>query len=351
MNIDDVYSVYLTTMPNVQFLREWKNVLFGMLDDTYYFSKVAAPDQYDVLANSSLKSGGESIRGVARFFNQLTIGTDTHIFSISGSTQGSTYPAYAFDQNEVTDEIGIDSHRSIVKADNKLYWYWQGHIVEYNGTKADHISYPIDTILDDMDQAQAQFIVGAAFRGKHEIWWTLRRLTHAVNDRVLKFDHQWKAFILVEGLTTPVLFKSSVSRSEKFLTIDETSRKIYEQNKAASYSFVGVAQSYILELPAMNIPGFSLQWVENWLQFLNNTGNVLVQYRHGDTLRSIQGASYQTAETVAMNADGEYGKMRLGERASWLQVRFTASGVKMELQPPFLVTARQQPSEFTRITP
>ena len=351
MSITDIYSVYLTTMPNVQIVKEWKNMLFGMQGDTYYFSKVAAPDQYDVLANSSLKSGGEGINGVARFFNQLTIGTDTHVFTISGSTQGSTYPAYLFDQNEVTDEIGIDSHRSIVKAENQLFWYWQGHIVNYNGTKAEHFSYPIDTLLDEIDNSKVQFIVGAPYRGKHEVWWTYRRTGQSVNDRVLKFDHQWKAFITVEGLSTPVLFKSSVSKLEKLLTIDETSRKIYVQNQSTSYTFVGTSIAYALEFPAMGVPGMSLQWDQNWLQYLNNTGNMLVKTRTADTLRALQGASYATSETVAMSTDGEYGKMRIGERATWLQLLFESTGTKMELQSPFLVTARQQPAEFVRQTP
>lgn len=351
MNIDDIYSVYLTTMPNVQIVKEWKNMLFGTLTDTYYFSKVAAPDQYDVLANSSLKSGGEGINGVARFFNQLTIGTDTHVFTLSGSTQGSTYPAYLFDQNEVTDEIGIDSHRSIVKAENQLFWYWQGHIVNYNGTKAEHFSYPIDTLLDEIDNSKVQFIVGAPYRGKHEVWWTFPRTGQSVNDRVLKFDHEWKAFITVEGLTTPVLFRSSVSKLEKLLTIDETSRKIYVQNYPASYTFVGTDIAYALEFPAMGLPGMSLAWGQDWLQYLHNTGDMLVKTRTGDTLRALQQASFSTVETVTMTLDGEYGKMRIGERATWLQLRLESTGTKMQLQSPFLVTARQQPTEFVRQTP
>lgn len=351
MSITDIYSVYLTTMPNVQILKEWKNMLFGFQSDTYYFSKVAAPDQYDTLANSSLKSGGEGINGVARFFNQLTIGTDTHIITISGSTQGSTYPAYLFDQNEVTDEIGCDSHRSIVKAENQLFWYWEGNIVMYNGTKAVVISYPADVLLDSVDNTKRQFIVGAAYRGKQEIWWTYCRTGQSVNDRILKFAYQWRAFITVEGLTTPVVFKYSTDRQEKLLTINETSRKLYVQNYPNVYTFSLVAIEAALELPAMGLPGMSLQWNQNWLQFLDNTGNVAVKYRTADTLRALPGTSYLTAETVAMNADGEYGKMRLGERSTWLQLRFESSGVRMELQAPFVVTARQQPMEFVRNTP
>jgi hypothetical protein len=349
--IDDVYSVYLTTMPNVQIVKEWKNMLFGFQSDTYYFSKVAAPDQYDTLANSSLKSGGEIINGVARFFNQLTIGTESHVITISGSTQGSTYPAYLFDQNEVTDEIGIDSHRSIVKAENRLYWYWQGKIIQYDGTRANQISYPIQPYLDLLDASKAQFIVGAPHRQKHEIWWTFRVSGDSVNDWILKYDYNWKSFIIVEGLTTPVVFRSSVSSLEKFLTIDQSSRIIKVQNYPATYTFSDVGIESKMELPALNIPGFSLQWVQNWLQFLNSSGNILLQYRTGDTLRALQGATYQTVETVSMSVDGEYGKLRIGERADWLQIRFSCTGAKMNLQPPFLVIARQQPTEFVRNTP
>lgn len=351
MSITDVYNVYLTTMPAVKILKEWKNILFGFNTDTYYFSKVAAPDQYDILANSALKSGGEYIQGVGRFFNQLTIGTDFHIFTLSGSTQGSTYPAYLFDQNEVTDEIGMDSHRSVIKADNKLYWYWKNQIIIYDGTKADAISYPIQPTLNEIDESKAQFIVGAPLRKEQELWWTIRRTGQTVNDLIIKLNYKWKAFSIVEGISTPVIFRAIVSNADNLLTINETTRLVYVQNQPSSYTFHGSTPVVpILELPVMHIPGISLQWVANWVQYLDSASSLLAQVRYGDTLRELMNTAYTTFETVAMDVNGEHQKLRLGERAGYLQIRYTGDE-DFTLQPPFIVIARQHPSDFVRDTP
>jgi len=351
MHVDDIYVIYDVTMPACQIVVEWKNILWGLNSNAYRFSKVGAPDTYDVLAVANLKSGGESIQGAARFYNQLTIGTDTHVFSLSGSIIGQTYPAYLFDVNEITDEFGISSHRSIVKGNNLLFWLWKRQICEYNGVSVKKTSYQIDPYFDVLDETAYQFVVGAPFRLKNQIWWTWRRSGQSVNDRALKFDLKFGAFLPVVGLTTPVVFRTFSSGTERLLTVDETSRKVYAQNHASNLSFVGSSIEYVLELPPCNIPGHAVEWLLAWLQWLSNTGDMSVQYRQADTLLGLVAASYTTAETITMTAEGEYGKNRIGDRAAWLQVRFASTATKMQLQAPFIIKARGLPLGFVRVTP
>ena len=351
MNVDDFYVQYAATMPACQFLAEWKNILFGFVSDDYHFSEVGAPDEYDTDATASFKSDGESITGVKRFFNQLTIGTENHIFTMSGDPQGQAYPDFSFNISEVTDEVGISSHRSIVKIQNSLVWLWKNAFYRYNGTGVTKISYALDSYLSTLDPNAAQFVVGAPNYTNNHAWWTWRRSGQSVNDRAFIYDLTHEAFFTVSGLTTPVFYRTTSSNAERLISADESSRKLYRQYHASNLTFVGSNIDYALELPPMHISGTSCEWFLAWLEWLSNTGTMLVEFRQGDTLLSLVADSYETAETVTMTAVGEYGDNRIGERSSWLQLRFSSTATKMELQPPFLVVARPQDLAFIRTTP
>lgn len=351
MNVDDFYVIYVSTMPAVQYLAEWKNMLFGFVSDDFYFSEIAAPDEFDTDAVQTLKSDGEAITGVKRFFNQLTIGTENHIYTISGDPQGDEYPGYLFNQSEVTDEVGISSHRSIVKAKNSLIWLWKKALYRYNGTGAVKISYALDEYLSTLDPDDAQFVVGAPMYTQNHVWWTWRRSGQSVNDRVFIYDIEHDAFFTVSGLTTPTLFRTVSSNDEKMQSIDETTRKVYAQYDSTNFSFVGTSMTHTLDLPPMHIPATACEWFFAWLEWLSNTGDMTIQYRQGDTLLSLIAASYTTAETLTMTAVEEYGKNRIGEWSVWVQIRFSSTATKMQLQPPFLVIARPMDTSFIRITP
>ena len=351
MNVDDFYSIYAATMPACQYLAEWKNILFGFVSDDFHFSEIGAPDEYDTDATQTFKSNGESVTGVARFFNQLTIGTENQVFTISGDPQGDEYPGYLFNQSQVTDEVGISSHRSIVKTKNSLIWLWKNALYRYNGTGATKISYALDDYLDDLDANAAQFVVGAPMYTKNHVWWTWRRSGQSVNDRVFIYDAEWDCFFTVSGLTTPTVFRTATSNAEALLTIDEATRKVYRQYHASNLSFVGTNMTHRLELPPITIPGTACEWVLAWLQWLSNSGTMLIEFRQGDTLLDLIADAYETLETSTMTAAGEYGENRIGDRSVWCQIRFSSTATKMELQPPFMVVARPLEASFIRVTP
>ena len=350
MNVDDIYVVYNVTMPAVQVLCEWKNILFGMQADIYYFTPVGISLEYNTLANAAIKSGGNAITGAGRFYNQLTIGTDFHVFSISGSPVGQTYPSYRFDSNQVTDEKGISSHRSIVKGGNALYWFWKREICRYDGTSVTKMSFPLDAYLT-VDENAEQYVVGAPFYTRNQLWWTWRRSGQSVNDRVIRLDLEYNAWLPVSGLTTPTVFRTTSSSAEQLETIDESTRKIYAQNHTSNLSFVGTSISYALELPPMVATAQGCDWIMAWLQWLSNSGTMLIEFRQGDTLLGLVADAYETLETSTMTAAGEYGENRIGDRAVWCQIRFSSTATKMELQPPFVVYARPIDAAAIRVTP
>lgn len=350
MTIDDVYSVYVTTMPAVNYLAEWRNMLFGAIPGTIYFSPENAPDEFNTLATLNIKSNGDLITGMKNFYNQLTITTETQVHTISGTVGSFAYPAYLFDLNMVTDEIGCSSHRSIAKAAEKLYWWYNDQIVEYDGTNARKISYPVDLTLKALVTSRKQFIVAAPFRQKNQIFWTYTS-TGATNDAVIRFDYVLSAFLETAGLVTPLLTQVYDGADEYLLSVDTATRKVKKQGQTNVYTFSGTNIAYTLTLPPLLVPGVALEWHTAELLYLDNTGSLVVQFRVSDHLRDLAGTSYTTAETINMAAAGEYGKIRFGDRARFFQVKMTAAAVLVEIEFPLTIKATAVGATHNRVTP
>ena len=349
MNIDDLYVQYAVTMPAVQFLSELKNILWGAnvtgSTNAYHFSPVGAPDEYTGTATNTLKSDGESITALKRFYNQLTIPTDNHVFSISGSVVGQTYPSYIFDVNEVTDEAGCSSHRSIIKAKNALWWWWQKQLCRYNGTSVDKISYPVDVTLAAVDSANLDLIVGCPFRRLNQLWWSYP------TDSLIRYDLETNAFLPTAGLVTPNIIQTYVSGVETLLTFENTTRKVKKQGQTSVYSFADTAIAATWELPPLMMTASSLQWMHTIIQYLTNTGDITVSYRTSDHLRALEAASFATLDTITQSAPGELGKITINENAVWCQLRITTSGVRAEIQPPIFVIAKPDGGELRAVFP
>lgn len=355
-SIDDCYAIYAVTMPAVQILAEWKNMLWGARTtanpDTLFYSPVQAPDEYDALATLPIKARGEAITGLSSFFSQLTIPCDTTTHSLSGSTTGATYPAYVFDQQMVSHEFGGSSHRSIVEANNRLYWWYNDMIVEYRGTGLAKISYAVDVTLDLADKTKLDYIVGAQFQTKNQLWWTWKRTAGTVNDRILRYDYIEGAFLTTEGLATPLLLRTFSSGIERLLTVDandaDVNRRIFRQDSTTLKFMAGGTNTdiaYTVELPPLALPNVSMEWDFASLQYLTNTGNLIVAYRVADHLRALAAASYTTLETIDQGAAGELGKIRLGDRSPYLQLRLTSTAVPFQIQCPVVVWTRSMGDE------
>lgn len=353
---DDLYVIYATTMPACQIIVEWKNMLWGLQSaanrDSYFYSPVGGPDEFDALATSPIKARGESINGASSFFSQLTIGCDTTTHSISGSTAGATYPAYIFDQQRVSGEFGCSSHRSIIEANNRLYWWYNNMIVEYRGTGLAKISYAVDVTLNLCDKTKLDYIVGAQFQTKNQIWWTWKRTAGTVNDRVLRYDYIEGAFLLTEGLATPLLLRTFSSSVERLLSVDandaDANRRIFRQDSTTLKFMAGGTNTnidYTVEMPPLALPNVAMEWDYGSLQYLTNTGNLVVSNRVADHLRELIAAGYTTRETIDQAAAGELGKIRLGDRSPYLQLKLTSTAVPFQIQCPVVVWTRSMGDE------
>lgn len=345
MSCDDFYVIYNDTMPAVQVLAEWKNILFGGYTtanpDSLHWSKVRAPDEYSTTATAPVKAGGDAVTALKPFFHQLTIGTTHHVLTLSGSIIGQTYPAYLFDINEVTDECGIGSHRSTVKANNKLYWYYSRRFWAYNGTSVQDISNPVATTVDGIVESAAAFVVGERFLSEGEVWWSYRRSGQSTNDRVLRWNFGYEAW-LPSLRTTPVIYRTYESGVERLLIADNTNRFIYEEQDATpGYQNFGSDNVSTIELAAVGDPAHALEWEEAFLAYLSNTGSITPAYRVADHLRALSGTSYTSLTAINQAIAGELGRIRAGYVGKVCQWRLTATGVAFQLQFPLVIRGVQ----------
>jgi len=341
INVEDIYVTYVVTMPAVAYLAEWKNILWGARTtanpDSYFFSKVSGPDEYSGTATNPIKAKGEAITGLANFYNQLTITVDHSVHSLSATNITSPYPAYLFDNQQVTDEAGCSSHHSIVKAINRLWWLYQREMVSYNGTGVVKESLPIDVTLALIDEANLDRTVGAKCRSLNQLWWSYRRSGEGANDRIIRYDYVAGAWLPCEGISTPLLLQSYASGSEKLLTVNNTTRKIKKQADSASLAFSGTNIEGTICLPPMSTDT-ALQWIEAYIRYLTNTGTLTVAYRIVDSYRALAAAGYTTMEAINQALPGELNQLRIGDQGTVCQIRLTTSGVRAQIQPPITVT-------------
>ena len=345
---DDLYVIYQDTMPAVQIIAEWKNMLWGARTtahpDTLWFSPVQAPDEFDPLATFPIKARGQSITGLSSYFSQLTVGCDTETHSISGSTSGYTYPAYVFDQQHISHELGCSSYRSIIEMNNRLYWWYDGMIVEYRGSGVTKLSYPVDPTLALADKTKLDYIVGAPFQTKNQGWWTFKRTAGSVNDRVLRYDYVLGAFLLTEGLATPLLLRTYTASIERLLSVDandaSANRRVFRQDSATLKFMSGGTNAdivYACEPPPMASLPDSTGWDYLMLQYLTNTGSITVSYRGVNHLRELVAKAYTSLGTINQAVTGEFGKILIGDHYPWLQLKLGSTAVPFQIQCPISV--------------
>ena len=218
-------------------------------------------------------------------------------------------------------------------------------IAEYRGTGVTKVSYSVDVTLDLADKTKLDYIVGALFQKKNQLWWTYKRTAGSVNDRILRYDYINGAFLLTEGLDTPLLLRTFSSSIEYLLSVDAfnhaNNRRIFRQDSATLKFMPSTGTdtniAYSIQPPPLALPNTSLEWDYAGIQYLTNTGDLLVGYRAVNHLRELIAASYTTLETINQAAAGELGRIRIGDRWPWVQLKLSSTAVPFQIQCPINV--------------
>lgn len=324
---DDVYVIYRATavMPNVQMLAQWKNILFGAVNSDLNFSEVGAPDEYTDTALFPVdQNDGTEVTSLHAFYNQVMIGKDNSLHSLTGTVAGTVYPNFNFELLRITTEHGVSSHRAVIEAKGGLYLWWRGEIHRYNGTGTEKVSTQIDPTLATVNMARLRYIVGARRRVLNQIGWWYSDGSATTNASALVYDYAVDGFITRAGQAM-VLAKTVFESDIEYLLTAEYDGEIMRQDFTADFDGTGIVAIVTYPWTAAGDPDKLKAWAEANIPYQTFTGNLTVQYRVANHPREFDAASFATAGTIDQAVTGELGRAFIGERGRWFQLRLTTT--------------------------
>ena len=342
---DDVYLRYsdAQTMPSVQYVTGWKNMVIGARSSAdpsnFFYSKVSAPDEYSATSSTPVsEDDGDTITGLHPYYNQVLITKDNSVQSISGTVAGTVYPNYNFDLILVSTEHGGSSHRALVQAGHYIYIWWRGEIFRYNGTGTEKISRQVDPTLATTNMARLFAIVGARRRVLNQIKWYYPDGAATTNTSSIVYDYLNEGFLVATGHIAmnqaEQVFESGI---EYFLTTESTTGIVRRQDSGADYAGVAITARVAMPWVSAGRPDQLKYWDEVYVPYETNTGNLLVEYRLADHPREMAAASFVTAGTINQATAGEHGRVFIGDRGVWIQLRLSTVDARMTLFPPMIL--------------
>lgn len=342
---DDVYLRYsdALTMPSVQYVSNWKNMVLGARGatdvSTFYFSRVSAPDEYSSTASFPINlNDGDTITGVHPYYNQVLITKDNSCHSISGAVAGTAYPNYNLETLLVTTDHGGSSHRALVQAGRYIYIWWRGEIHRYNGTGTEKVSLQVDPTLASVNMARLSQVVGARRRVLNQIVWYYPDGSATANDSAIRFDYQNEGFMTVAGQSMNLVEQVFESGIEYLLTA-QTNGQINRQDNGASNDGVDITAFMTLPWVSAQKPDELKCWLEVYVPYETNTGNLIVEYRLAAHPREFAAASYVTAGTIDQAVAGEFGRVFIGNNSVWIQIRLRTVGARETIFSPIILKA------------
>jgi hypothetical protein len=331
-------------MPSVQYVVDWKNMVLGARSTAdpsmFYFSRVQAPDEYSATALFPInEDDGDTVAGMHPYYNQVLITKDNTCHSVSGTVAGTVYPNYNLELILVTTEHGGSSHRALVQAGKYIYIWWRGEVHRYNGTGTEKISQMINPTLATINMARLSQVVGARRRVLNQIWWFYPDGAATVNDSGVRYDYQNEGFLLLADEVADMVLAEQVfvSGIEYLLTAGDDG-EIHQQDNGADFDGTAITSRVAFPWVSVESPDQLKYWGEVYVPYETNTGNLLVEYRLADHPREMNAATYVTAGTINQAVAGEHGRVFIGNRSVWIQLRLSTVGARMTVFPPVLLT-------------
>lgn len=342
---DDVYTIYaaVSVMPAVQIVTTWKNMVLGARSDaepsTVFYSRVSGPDEFDELASIPIQEAdGDETTGLHPYYNQVFVTKDNTCHSISGSVAGTIYPNYNLETILVTTEHGGSSHRALAEAVGRIYVWWRGEIHRYNGTGTEKVSKKIDPTLATVNMARLPYVVGARRRVLNQIFWYYSDGSDSTNQDGIRYDFIEDAFLPTEGQSM-ALAEQVFDADVEYLLTAEYDGDIMRQDSGSDFAGTAITSFVTLQWLSAQSPDEVKIWEEVFVPYQTNTGSLIVEYRVASHPREFDAAAYTTAGTIDMAVTGELGRVFIGERSRWIQIRLRTVGAAWTQYVPIVVTA------------
>lgn len=197
-------TMYFTLAP--RFMEIYNNQLFmcgfSSAPSTVYWSQIGEPEGVEPDFFAEFRTNdGDRMSGMKVFSGSLMAMKQKSIHRVTGDNPNN------FSLQEVSDQYGCVSDRSIVQFEDYLMWVDRPGIVKYDGANIGIISNKIEPVFSTMNyDAAIDKAVAIHWRKYNEVWFHIPCNGATFNNTTVVYDYFADAWTKYEGVNISTLF-------------------------------------------------------------------------------------------------------------------------------------------------
>ena len=191
-----------------RFLETFNNQLFmagfSTAPSTFWWSEIGEPEGVQAEFSDEVRTNdGDVISGMKSYFGSLIISKRKSLHILTGTDPNN------FTLQELTDQYGCVSHRSMVPWNNVLWFLDSKGIMEFNGANIQCVSTPIEPIFKNMNIGAAyDNACGIHVKRFNELWWSIPANGSTINNQIVVYDYVANAWTHYDGIQAQCLFNA-----------------------------------------------------------------------------------------------------------------------------------------------
>lgn len=196
-------NLFFTLSP--RYMEIYNNQLFlagfSSAPSTVYWSEIGEPEGIDPTFFAEFRTNdGDRITGMKSYAGSLVVAKQKSFHRVTGDNPDN------FSLQEISDQYGCLSNRTMVQWENYLWFLDEKGIVGYNGANIEIVSAKIQPVFDAMNVDAAIDNACAVFnRQQNELWFAIPCNGATINNCIVVYDTISKAWTKYEGLNTSSL--------------------------------------------------------------------------------------------------------------------------------------------------
>jgi len=206
-------NLYFTLAP--KFMELYNNQLFlagfSALPSTVYWSEIGEPESINPDYFAEFRTNdGDTVTALRAYSGSLIAAKRRSFHRIVGDNPTN------FTIQEISDQYGCLSHRTMIQWENFLWFLDEKGIVEYNGANISIVSIKIEPIFQRMNiTAAIQNACAVHYRSANEVWFSFPVDGSEYNNIIVVYDYVSKAWTKYEGNQISNLFLAKGSLPTK----------------------------------------------------------------------------------------------------------------------------------------
>lgn len=205
--------IWFTLAP--KYLDSYNNQLmmsgFSAAPSKLYWSDVGEPEGVEIgFAAEFRTNDGDRIRAQKPYNGSFVVAKERSFHRLSGDDPNG------FLLQEISDQYGCISNRSMVVWEDKLWFLDPKGIVEYNGANVQVVSNKVEPIFKRMNlDAARENAIAFHYKDYNEVWFCIPVDGSTANNLIVVYDYQANAWTHYDGLQISTLFLARGSLGAK----------------------------------------------------------------------------------------------------------------------------------------